>query len=164
MSHFSCHMSHVECLCWSLERAKQLLFSCLCSKVMDYKWNWQWVFSDIISITLPCYFRVHRAGTQLKTCFSKKSGYGSGGRTICPERLSISLFHRNRATAKLKVARPAAYLKLARSAAYLKLARSRSRPHSRSAAYLKIARIAWQPTVHVTFYLLSPDYLHSLWF
>ena len=31
-----------------------------------FEWNWQCVFFDLISITLPCYFRCHRAGSQLK--------------------------------------------------------------------------------------------------
>ena len=33
MSHVTCRMSHVKCLCWSLGHAEQLLFSCLYSKV-----------------------------------------------------------------------------------------------------------------------------------
>ena len=33
MSHVTCHMSYVKCLCWSLGHAEQFLFSCLCSKV-----------------------------------------------------------------------------------------------------------------------------------
>ena len=33
MSHCTCHMSYVKCLCWSLGHAEQLLFSCLYSKV-----------------------------------------------------------------------------------------------------------------------------------
>ena len=51
---------------WSLEHAEQLLFSCLCSKVTDYKWNWQCVFFDSSIITLTCEFRGYRAGSRLK--------------------------------------------------------------------------------------------------
>ena len=56
-----CHMWHWH---W---HADQLLFSCLCSKVTDYKWNWQCVFFDSSSIiTLTYEFRGHRAGSQQK--------------------------------------------------------------------------------------------------
>ena len=68
MSHCTCHMSYVKCLCWFLGHAEQLLFSCLGSKVTVYSRKLQWFFGDIISlITLPCEFRCHRAGSQLKT-------------------------------------------------------------------------------------------------
>ena len=41
-------MSYAKCLCWPLEHAEQLLFSCLCSKVTNYKWNWHF-FQDYSS-------------------------------------------------------------------------------------------------------------------
>ena len=67
MSHVTCHMSYVKCLCWSLGHAEQLLFSCLGSKVTLYSRKLQCFFWDIISsITLTCYWRVHRAGSKLK--------------------------------------------------------------------------------------------------
>ena len=69
MSHCACHMSYVKCLCWSLGHAEQRLFSCLCSKVAVYSRKLQSFFFDLIffdlSITLTCYIRVHRAGSQL---------------------------------------------------------------------------------------------------
>ena len=47
--------------------AEQVLFSSLCSKVAVYRRKLQWFFFDIILlITLTCYFRCHRAGSQLK--------------------------------------------------------------------------------------------------
>ena len=53
MSHVTCDMSHVKCLGWSLGHAEQLLFSCLCSNVAVYGWNWQCFFFDS-SHTLAC--------------------------------------------------------------------------------------------------------------
>ena len=54
-------------LSWSSGHAEQLLFSCLCSKVSVYRSKCQCFFFDIIILsTLPCYFTVHRAGSQLK--------------------------------------------------------------------------------------------------
>ena len=52
--------------------AEQLLFSSLCSKVAVYSQKMQWFFFDIliILITLTCYFRCHRAGSQLKNYIS----------------------------------------------------------------------------------------------
>ena len=49
--------------------AEQVLFSSLCSKVAVYSRKMQWFVFDIliIIITLTCYFRCHRAGSQLKT-------------------------------------------------------------------------------------------------
>ena len=46
--------------------AEQLLFSSLCSKITYYCRKLQWFFLDHIITTLTCYFRVHRAGSQLK--------------------------------------------------------------------------------------------------
>merc|ERR1712077_159485 len=48
---------------------EQLLFSCLGSKVTVYSRKLQCFFFDsllLLSSTLSCYFRVHRAGSQLK--------------------------------------------------------------------------------------------------
>ena len=63
-------LSHSFSLSFSHSRhAEQLLFSCLCSKVTVYSWKWQCFFFDHhshSSITLSCYIRVHRAGSQLK--------------------------------------------------------------------------------------------------
>ena len=42
MSHVTCHMYYVKCLCWSLGHAIQLLFSCLCSNVAVDGWKCQW--------------------------------------------------------------------------------------------------------------------------
>ena len=54
------------CQVWSLGHAEQLLFSCLCSKVTVYCRKLQWFFDIIIiSSTLSCEFRVHKAGSQL---------------------------------------------------------------------------------------------------
>ena len=52
--------------------AEQVLFSSLCSKVAVYRRKLQCFFFDTLStststITLTCEFRVHRAGSQLKT-------------------------------------------------------------------------------------------------
>ena len=47
--------------------AEQLLSSCLCSKLTVYSRKLQCVFFDLLlSVTLSCYFRCHRAGSQLK--------------------------------------------------------------------------------------------------
>ena len=47
--------------------AEQVLFSSLCSKVAVYRRKLQCFFLDLILlVTLTCYFRVHRAGSQLK--------------------------------------------------------------------------------------------------
>ena len=55
-------LSHT--LSFTLSRhAEQLLFSCLCSKVTIYRWNWQWFFLNC-SNTLPCEWTNHRAGSQ----------------------------------------------------------------------------------------------------
>ena len=56
-------------LSWSSGHAEQLLFSCLCSKVTVYGRKLQCFFFDHHSShhhTLSCYFRSHRAGSQLK--------------------------------------------------------------------------------------------------
>ena len=51
------------------QHAEQLLFSCLCSNVALYRWKCQCFFwpSSILLLTLSCYIRCHRAGSQLKT-------------------------------------------------------------------------------------------------
>ena len=51
--------------------AQQVLFSSLCSKVAVYSRKLQWIFFDHTHSTLPCYFRCHRAGSQLKIHFQK---------------------------------------------------------------------------------------------
>ena len=66
----SLSLSHSFNLSFNHSRhAEQLLFSSLCSKVAVYSRKMQWFFFDIliILITLTCYFRCHRAGSQLKT-------------------------------------------------------------------------------------------------
>ena len=59
-------LSHCFNLSFNHSRhAEQFLFSCLCSKLTVYRRKLQWIFWDLI-LTLPCYFRCHRAGSQLK--------------------------------------------------------------------------------------------------
>ena len=69
LSHYlTLSMSHSHTLTLSFTHsphAEQLLFSCLGSKVTDYRWKWQWIFFDS-NITLSCDFWVHWAGSQLK--------------------------------------------------------------------------------------------------
>ena len=63
-------LSHYFNLSFNHSRhAKQVLFSSLCSKLTVYCWKLQFFFLDhhlLIIITLTCYFRCHRAGSQLK--------------------------------------------------------------------------------------------------
>ena len=47
--------------------AEQLMDSCLCSKVSVYRSKCQFFFDILLLITLSCDFRVHRAGSQLKS-------------------------------------------------------------------------------------------------
>ena len=64
-------LSHYHTLSFTLSRhAEQLLFSCLGSIVTVYCLQpiiWGFFYIHIIHITLTCYFRCHRAGSQLKT-------------------------------------------------------------------------------------------------
>ena len=65
--------SHILTLSYSLihslsRHAEQLLFSSLCSKHTVYCWKLQCFFflALLLLSTLTCYFRCHRAGSQLK--------------------------------------------------------------------------------------------------
>ena len=59
-------LSHSFILSFNHSRhAKQVLFSSLCWKLAVYCWKLQCFFLDSHS-TLSCYFRSHRAGSQLK--------------------------------------------------------------------------------------------------
>ena len=66
VSFVKCQVSNVKCLSWSLGHAEQLLFSCLGWKLSVSGWKCQCFFLDTSSITLPCEFANHRAGSQLK--------------------------------------------------------------------------------------------------
>ena len=67
LSHtLSLSLSHSLNLSFNHSRhAEQVLFSCLGSKVAVYSRKLQCFFFDTLT-TLPCYFRDHRAGSQLK--------------------------------------------------------------------------------------------------
>ena len=55
--------------------AEQVLFSSLCSKVTVYCRKLQCFFFDILLITLTCYFRCHRAGSQLKNVWKSDKSW-----------------------------------------------------------------------------------------
>ena len=77
LSH-SFSLSHSFNLSFNHSRhAEQVLFSFLCSEVTIYRWKWQCVFLDFRSSTLSCEFRVHWAGSQLKSQKKLGTTFGS---------------------------------------------------------------------------------------
>ena len=70
----------------------KLLFLCLCSKVTVYSRKLQWFFWDL-SLTLPCEFRVHRAGSQLKMSECQDKSWEPDLTITVSHSLTLSLSH-----------------------------------------------------------------------
>ena len=92
-----CHtftLSHSLNLSFNHSRhAEQLLFSCLSSKLTVYSRKCQCFFFDSSrTITLPCEFRSHRAGSQLKNVWTSDKSWEPGTLTRS-HALTLSLSH-----------------------------------------------------------------------